>query len=308
MRAPTVAGQFYEADKEKLLEQIEGCFTSKLGPGKINAAKNSKRGTSPEKFIRAAIMPHAGYFFSGSCAAHGYKKIAESASSESNWPDVFLILGLSHSGSRSAASLDDWKTPFGIMETDKKFTKLVMEKTGISANESAHRQEHSIEVQVPFMQYICESTGQNTKITPLIISHDADVHEIGKGIAAAIKEYEQKGKKVCIIASSDFTHYGYNYGYAPFTANIKENIRKLDMAAIKQIEALNSDKFLEYIESTGATICGYMPIAALLAALQEISSASGQEAKAKVLSHYQSSDVLGEYPSNSVSYACIVFE
>lgn len=297
MREPTVAGQFYEADRERLIAQIENCFASSLGPGKIALEKKENK-FGRKRFIRAAIMPHAGYFFSGSCAAHGYKKIAESA----DWPDVFLILGLSHSGNKSAASVDDWKTPLGIAESDTSFTKLIIEKTDIKTNELVHKTEHSIEVQVPFIQYICMKTGRESKITPIIISHDADLSVVGKGIAAAVNEYSQQGRKVCIIASSDFTHYGCNYGYAPFSQDVKENITKLDDGAIKQIKAIQPEKFMEYIDETGATICGQMPIAALLYALQELG-----DVNAELLNYCQSSDILGD-ETNSVSYACIVFE
>ena len=143
VRKPIVAGTFYEAEEEALNEQIKNCFLSKFGPGRLPEIKKEKK----EKAVLGIIVPHAGYVYSGACAAYAYKEIAESAS-----PDLFVIIGLSHSGYSSCISLEDWETPLGIARNDKDFGRSLI-KTGLKQNETAHSQEHSIEVQLPFLQF-----------------------------------------------------------------------------------------------------------------------------------------------------------
>ncbi|MBW2982260.1 AmmeMemoRadiSam system protein B, partial [Candidatus Woesearchaeota archaeon] len=117
--------------------------------------------------------------------------------------------------------------------------------------------------------------------------------EIAKGL----------GRKICLICSSDFTHFGINYAYMPFSDNIKENLYKLDKKAIRFIEKLDQWLFMNYIDETGATICGKDAIATMISACKAI----GGERKVRLLNYYTSGDVVGDY-GNSVGYASIVFE
>jgi AmmeMemoRadiSam system protein B len=283
-RKPVVAGMFYESEEEALKEQIKGCFLSNFGPGKLPEGKK-------EKTILGAIAPHAGYIYSGACAAHSYKEIAESKS-----PDLFILLGLSHSGYRSCISLEDWETPLGIVKNDNDFGKALMENTGLKQNEAAHRQEHSIEVQLPFLQFINKN---DIKIVPIIASPDVPYDELAKNIAKTIK---QTNKKTCIIASSDFTHYGINYGYFPFQNKVKDNLNALDNESIENIKELKALKFLDYTEKTGATICGKYPIAVMMETCRLLGGK-----KAKLLKYYTSGDVVNDY-SSAVGYASIIVE
>ncbi len=280
-RKPVVAGMFYEAEKEALREQIRGCFLSEFGPGSLPEGNR-------EEAILGVIAPHAGYAYSGACAAYSYKEIAES-----KLPDVFIILGLSHSGGDSSISLEDWETPLGVVECDKDFGRALMKNTGLKQNEMAHAQEHSIEVQLPFLQFI---SGNNIKIMPVIASPDIPYGELAKNIVKTIKE---ENKKACIIASSDFTHYGVNYGYFPFKTGVKESLYALDKGAIEQIKSLTASDFLGYAERTGATICGKFPIAVMMGVCRLLNGK-----KAKLLKYYTSGDVVGDY-SSAVGYASL---
>jgi MEMO1 family protein len=270
MREAIVAGSFYDAKEDRLSEQIEGCFRSPLGPG---------TGTGNKGNIKGVIVPHAGYFFSGPCAAHAYQLIAGS--------DIrrFIILGVNHHGHETGVSGQDWSTPLGIAKCDKEAVEILSDD-GIKISETPHIKEHSIEVQLPFLQHI----KKDFTFAAIGIGHDADIERI----AAAVS----KIKKTIIIASSDFTHYGFNYGYMPFSSSVKENLERLDGTAIQSILSLDMDGFRRHVNRTGMTICGYLPILTLMACMRS---------KGKLLKYYTSGDVLGDF-SNSVSYACIAFE
>ena len=277
-RKPIVAGQFYDLGEEGLKEQIKGCFLSKLGPGKLpgNRAKNAV----------GAVSPHAGYQFSGPAAAHAYKEIGET-----KIPDVYVILGPSHSGYGTCISMQDWETPLGKVPIDRELGKIISKR--IPANEEAHLSEHSIEVQLPFLQFV--NNGHDFRVMPVMVSHDISYSETAEIIRESLKE---AGKKAIMIASSDFTHYGHAYGYVPFTINVKGKIKELDTGAIDAVRKMNAEKFIGYVKKKKATICGALPIAALLKAMDA--------KRAKLLKYYTSGDVTGDYDS-AVGYAAIAF-
>jgi MEMO1 family protein len=287
VRKAIVAGQFYEKDFQKLNKQIEECFDGKNGPGALPSNKRQRN-------ILGAIVPHAGYVFSGPCAAWCYKKIAEA-----KFPDLFLILGPNHSGfGASSTILDDWETPFGVVKADKSFAKKLVENSSIKENSMAHLNEHSIEVQLPFLQFASRDNLDNLRIVPLALSQDFNLNELAESIKKTINE---SGKKVCVIASSDFTHYGFAYNYIPFSDNVKENMKKLDYGAIDFIKNFDSEGFLNYVKEKEATICGASAIALLIEILKDKSK------KAELMHYYTSGDVMGDY-SNAVGYAGIVFK
>jgi len=277
-RQPAAAGRFYPGSAEELKKQIKMCFLSELGPGAIQSEKKGKN-------VYGAVCPHAGYQFSGACAAWAYKEIAES-----EIPDTYVVIGLSHEGFGSCVSLQDWKTPLGIAENDAEFGKL-LETMGIPADEYAHSAEHSIEVQIPFLQFICKKP----RIMPVIAGRDIPYWQIADSI---VKSAKKLGRKIMIIASSDFTHYGPAYGYVPFKNDVKKSMHSLDSRAIKFIEKSDAKRFIEYAEKTGATICGQMPIAALASAMAP--------RKGKLMKYYTSGDIIGDY-SNAVGYASVIF-
>jgi MEMO1 family protein len=279
IREPIVAGQFYPNKKEELILEIKQFID------KISTKDNDN------KKILGAIVPHAGYIYSGIGAAKSLSIIKDKI-------DTFIILGFSHSrygNSEVCLSKNDWKTPLGLCLNDKEFSDKLLTNNITTIDENAHNYEHSIEVQLPFLQYLFK----NFKIVPLSISGQCNFITVGKEIANLIKN---QNKRICVIASSDFTHYGPNYGFVPFTDNIKENLKNLDLGAIKFIENLNSKEFLDYIKKTSATICGKNPIALQIEIMKNLNAKKG-----KLINYYTSGDIVNDY-SNSVSYISMVFE
>lgn len=285
VRKPIVAGSFYKAGFQALEEQIKDSFLHEKGPG----ALPTKRG---EKEIKAIISPHAGYFFSGPCAAWGFKEIAES-----KMPDVYVMLGPNHTGlGKSSIILDSWETPFGMVRADHELGKALVKKSELIEDPKAHLQEHSIEVQLPFLQFVSKDFLQKLRIIPITLSEEADLNKLALDLKEVILD---TNKKVVFIVSSDFTHYGPQYHYVPFSSDIPERMYKLDQGAIKLIKEMDAEGFLDYTYKTGATICGKLGIALLLKTLGKT--------KGQLLQYYTSSDIMGDY-SNAVGYASILFE
>ncbi|MGV8171882.1 MAG: AmmeMemoRadiSam system protein B [Candidatus Woesearchaeota archaeon] len=284
-RKAVFAGKFYEYNEQALDKQISECFEDKNGPGALPLNKRS--GT-----IKAIIAPHAGYAYSGPCAAWAYKEIAET-----EFADLYIIIGPNHSGKGNAISMQGYETPFGLARVDQEFARQLLEKNEeLQIDEEVHAEEHSIEVQLPFLQFATKDKMHELKILPIILS-EIDYTKLGLDIKETILE---SGKNVIIIVSSDFTHYGHNYHYIPFSADVKKNIYALDRKSIDFIESLNADGFLGHIDETQDTICGAFPIATLLKSLKQ--------SKVELLQYYTSADLEEESAyKNSVSYAAIVF-
>jgi AmmeMemoRadiSam system protein B len=287
VREPCVAGQFYEKNAEKLEKQLLDCYTSKYGPGDLPVKRTDKK-------ITAIIAPHAGYQFSGPCAAWAYKEIAES-----KFPYAFILLGPNHFGTGSGISIEDWKTPLGVVKTDKKIAEELSEHTSLKIAEHEHAAEHSLEVQLPFLQFSNKDKIDELKIVPITIGQDIDFMKLGKELADYFKKCN---KEVVFIISSDFTHYGPGYHYLPFTTDVPSRISKLDKGAIELILKLDTNGFRDYVNKTLITICGYMPILVYLAMTSEMQ----MKITPKFLMHYTSGDILGDF-KNSVSYAAIQF-
>jgi hypothetical protein len=134
---------------------------------------------------------------------------------------------------------------------------------------------------------------------PIIVAPDMPYDELANNIVKTVKE---ENKKVCIIASTDYTHYRINYGYFPFQTKVKDNLYALDNDAIKHIKDLDAYRFLNYTEQTGATICGKFPIAVMLETCKLLGGKN-----AKLLKYYTSGDIIQDY-SSAVGYASIVVE
>jgi len=285
MRKAVVAGQFYPEDKNELKKMIDSYFS------------DLQVSSVADKPIRAGIAPHAGYAFSGKCAAYLYRVIKNQKF------DTFIILGTNHSGmgENVCFSISDFETPLGIVETDMNLTedllvqiKKLNVKSGVS--EEAHKYEHSIEVQLPFLQ----QTAKDFKIVSILLRDLSikDVESLGKAFSSIIKQQEKAGKKIFVLASSDFTHYGKGYRFLPFTTNVRENLYNLDNSAIDSILHLDVEGF--YGKSRLSTICGGNSISVCL----EI--AKNLKLSAEKLCYTSSGDVSGKW-DNVVGYASIGF-
>jgi len=178
IRFPIVAGQFYPEDPLELENEIKNSFLSPKGPGRLP----SKRGNSR---VLGVIAPHAGYMFSGPCAAWSYLAIAESQPI-----DVFIIMGPNHTGrGRTSTITDDWKTPFGIVKCDIAVARLLAANSNIEIDPTAHTNEHSIEIQLPFLQFINKHMHEDPdslRFVPVVLGHDCNIEELSLGIKKII--------------------------------------------------------------------------------------------------------------------------
>jgi len=278
VRRPCQAGAFYEGNAESLKKQIEECFLHELGPREI--PKVEKIG--PRQVI-GLLCPHAGYMFSGPVAAHAYHRLALDGK-----PDVVVILGPNHTGYGSPlAVMNDgfWRTPLGDVEVDgETANRIARESRVVDVDESAHRFEHSIEVQLPFLQYLY---GSEFKIVPIcfLMQDLSSAREVGQAAAKVLAE-----KNSVIVASSDMTHY-----------EPQESAAKKDKLALEAVENMDEAKFYSTVETRNISTCGYGPIAALITAAR-ISGAK----EAKLLCYKTSGDIIGDY-SSVVGYAAVCF-
>jgi AmmeMemoRadiSam system protein B len=274
IREPVVAGSFYEIDKEKLKKQINFCFNHKLGPKEIS-----------KKEFKVAIVPHAGYEYSGPVAAWVYAKIKESN---------YLIIGPNHTGYGATFSIMKsgmWKTPLGEVVIDENFANKLIENCKILEQDVlAHQNEHSIEVQLPFLQF----RYKNFKFVPICILNefaDNPLLEackcIGEGIAKTVKS--SKGSWI-VLASSDFSHY------LPH-----ELANEIDNYLIDSILKLDVKEFFDRINEKQASVCGFGPIAIAMTVAKELKAR-----KSELLKYATSGDVTGDF-SSVVGYASITF-
>jgi hypothetical protein len=269
---------------------IEECFSSKLGPGALPSHPSDQRKGFLAPPLKAIISPHAGYIYSGMAAAWGFLAI-----SRCTLPDVFILLGPNHNSRKSGVASDTFETPLGLVRVDQEFVKLLASKGTIGINDKIHEEEHSLEVQLPFLQFALGSRADQAKIVPILVSHDIDPAKLADSLKAVMRESR---KSATFIVSSDFTHQGPSYGYIPFRHEIKESLSKMDGGIIESIRKGDVDGFEASLRETRATVCGALPISVLLRAISF--------EKALLEQYYTSGDVVGDY-ANSVSYASIVF-
>jgi len=278
IRRPCQAGAFYEGDTESLKKQIEDCFLQKLGPRKIPKVVK----TGPRQVI-GLVCPHAGYMFSGPVAAHSYYKLGLDGK-----PDIMVIFGPNHTGYGSALAVMNegfWRTPLGDVEIDSQTAnRIVQESHIVDVDDSAHHLEHSIEVQLPFLQYLY---GSEFKLVPIcfLMQDLPSAREVGQAVAKVLAE-----KNAVVIASSDMTHY-----------ELQERAAKKDRLALEAVEAMDEAKFYSIIETQRISTCGYGPIVALIVAAKNLGAK-----EAKLLCYKTSGDVIGDY-SSVVGYAAVCF-
>ena len=228
------------------------------------------------------ISPHAGYIYSGPVAGATISRV--------RFGDTFVIMGPNHTGMGVPFSLwsgDAWETPLGTVEIDNEMrSNLLTNSRLLLADDMAHLREHSIEVQLPFLQYF----KSNVKIVPIVIGggEPADLHNIGLDIVRAIRE---TGRDTVILASSDMTHY-----------EPQASAERKDKMAIDAVLKLDADSLASRINEYNITMCGFAPALSLIAAAKELGSRSTE------LVRYQTSgDTSGDY-SSVVGYAGIIIK
>ncbi len=236
VRKPAVAGQFYPKTESSLRDKIEECFTHELGPGSIP----SNEGETRE--LKGLVCPHAGYTYSGPVAAHSYRTLVEDG-----FPESVIILGPSHQGMGAgiAVAEEEYETPLGVVDIDK---ELVNDLTDglIQADDIAHTREHSLEVQMPFLQYFSDSF----KAVPICFNKQ-DL-KTAKKVGRRLREVTAD-RDVVIIASTDFSHYV-----------LKENAEKKDKMAIEKILNNEPEGLFKTVQKEHISMCGYAPVVSMM--------------------------------------------
>lgn len=272
---------FYPRSPEKLDAMLDLYF-SRAGYKKI-----------PGKIV-GLIGPHAGFSFSGQCAANAYKQLQDPF--QTGQIERVILLGVSHRSSFHGAAVSTFdynSTPLGKIPVDTFITKKLAKEKLFKVSNNIMQQEHSIENHLPFLQKAFKK--KKFKIVPILLSYLEE--KDFKQIAAIIKKFINE--KTLVIASTDFTHYGESFGYTPFKKDIKSNLTKLDMGIIKYIVNLDFDKYFTYIRNTNISMCGFIPVGVLIEIFAD------KKHTAALMDYYKSGDMNNDY-SFSVSYASII--
>ena len=278
-RLPAQAGTFYPDTEGALRTQIQQSFLHPLGPGAIPTIP----GTRNQKLL-GLIVPHAGYRYSGPVAAHSYYHQASAGIFES-----IIILGPNHTGLGSGVSTmteGEWSTPLGDVPIDTDLAQEIVDSSHlVDVEDEAHRNEHSIEVQLPFLQFIYPRRFKFVPICMMLQDLQTSI-EVGEAIAKAAENH-----RAIVLASSDWTHY-----------EPQEQAQSKDKQAIEEALQMNEKKFQEIIEERSVSACGYGPVTAMIHAAKLRGAKSGN-----LLSYQTSGDVTGD-KSAVVGYAAASFE
>ena len=288
-RKSIVAGQFYPGQYDSCVDEINECLDARTLSEPL-----------PETIV-AGIVPHAGWTFSGSLAALVFLAIKQ----QHKKVHTFVIFGAAHGYFGQSPAVYDrgsWITPLGEVAIDEELADAVLSAGPVVSDTSAHRAEHSIEVQVPFMQYLFPGA----KILPIIVPPREQAVALGNSIGQIINKDEHK--KIVCIGSTDLTHYGPRYGFTPM--GVSED-------ALKWADSVNDKKFIDLAlkleperlladAAENCNACGAGAAAAAIAAAKQIGKTEGL-----LLVHANSNEVMlrkmGATSADSVGYAAIVF-
>jgi AmmeMemoRadiSam system protein B/AmmeMemoRadiSam system protein A len=265
---------WYEPDAEILNKQLSGFF--------------EKAEVKPLNDVVAMILPHAGYPYSGQTAVRAIKTTDKKYSR-------IVVIGPSHrtymEEMLSVPSVTHYETLLGETPLDVDFIEKLLKYPMFHSVPYAHKEEHSVQIELPLLQY----KQKDFKFVPIVAGgcSQSTINRVGSILKNLIDD------DTLVIASSDFVHYGRRFGYMPFTKNVPEKIKEVDMGAYKYIANLDSGGFVKYKQKTRATICGSVPVAILLSMLEK-------PTKASLIEYKTSGELTGNY-RHSVSYLSVVF-
>jgi AmmeMemoRadiSam system protein B len=272
IREAAVAGRFYPDNKTELKRLIEKIYRTEKSKIDLSLA---------DKTIFGAVVPHAGYMFSAYQAVHFFDILRK----QSTKFDTFVIVNPNHTGYGKAIALEShqyWQTPFGKIETDREFIAYL----SFPISDIAHKNEHSGEVMLPLLQHFLN---YDFKIVPITLSEQNN--ENAKLIATKIHEVSQaQNKKVCMIASSDFSHFLH-----------PEKGKELDQMILDKIEQKNPLGLQQTVRKNKISVCGFGPIMCLM----EYSKLKNEQYRSKILARGHSGQIV---PSDEVvDYISILF-
>lgn len=264
IRRPAVAGQFYPGDPEKLRAFLE---------------ESVRPGPEPAAAV-GVVSPHAGYVYSGRVAGAVFGRVRV--------PDAVILLGPNHTGLGTEASIVShgaWATPLGPVSIHGELAEALRAESALFEEDAlAHAHEHSLEVQVPFLQY----RNPGVRIVPIafMLRDLAAVEEAGEAVASVVARWRDP---VLLVASSDMTHY-----------EPQDRAREKDARAIERVLALDPEGLLDTTKRFGITMCGVIPTAVLLVAARRLGATGGE-----LVTYATSGEVSGDLRS-VVGYAGMV--
>jgi AmmeMemoRadiSam system protein B len=266
VRNPSVAGYFYPGTAAELKTALAKYVDKK----------------APKTDCVGLLAPHAGYVYSGATAGAAVSRVV--------MKDTVIIMGPTHSGLGAPFSVwpeGSWWTPLGGVDVDAELAeKIIGFSQYAEADYLAHGEEHAVEVQIPFLQYL----KPDVRIVPMILAGAslAVYREIGHAIAQAIKETK---RQVLIMASGDMTHY-----------EPAERARAQDMKAIESMLKLDDAELTRRYNNLHITMCAHGPVTTLIAAAKELGATAGE-----LIDYRNSGDGTGDYES-VVAYAGVIFK
>jgi hypothetical protein len=280
VRPPAVAGAFYPSDPVELRSAVEASL------------KAAVPAAPPAGRVIAIVAPHAGYVYSGAVAGKAFAALPASSVKR------VVVIGVAHYGAPAPVWVDDvaaYRTPLGDVPCDRE-AMARLATAGLPRRSNAASREHSIEVELPFLQ---SRLGKDWTLVP-ILAGGADIEDCAKAAAALRTILDDE---TLVVVSSDFTHYGRAYDYVPFEGDaqtVRARMEGLDGGALKAIVHKDAAAFDAYVRKTGATICGRSGIMVLLQALPA-------RAVGRRIAYATSADVAGG-SEMSVAYAALAFE
>jgi AmmeMemoRadiSam system protein B len=287
LRAAAFSGKSYEADGQKLTTQLDGFFSSEEGPG----FKSSTHAGQP---IRALVAPHYDLRQGGPIYAWAYKELQEAVV-----PDLFVIVGTCHAGLKNlfAVTEKDFETPLGVVPVDRELVARFRQKAGnlFFEEELAHRTEHSIEFQLPFLQFTTQRRPADAgavrpvTILPILcafpVAGVTDPHlqpmraQIEAFLGMLHDTLAETGRQACFVASADLAHIGLRYGDpSPPSDFAFHKCMQTDLAMLKHVEDLNPEALAAFIrqEDDRRRICGFSPLYSVLKLLKDDAPCTGE--------------------------------
>jgi AmmeMemoRadiSam system protein B len=267
-----LAGRWYPADREALRREL--------------AALAPQPAPAPIPGVRAVIVPHAGYTYSGKVAMAAYARI------DPGRYDRVVVMGPSHSVAlRDCVSVLDVahiRTPLGDCPADPDFARRLLATPFAVVEPRAHAREHSDQIQIPLLQTVF--AGRPLRVVSLVCGRfsDAAAHAFGQTLRGMLDS------RTLFVVSTDFTHYGPSFDYVPFTENVPGRLRELDHRVFERVAAGDASGFRQVLQETGATVCGEHPLAFSIAV-------AGPQATVGEIAYDQSGRMTGDW-ENSVSY------
>jgi len=283
MRKSKLSGIYFHAAPTLIDQQLNEAYLHEKGPGALPVKPGKEN-------VKGIIVPQHKYDLAGPCMAWAYKALAES-----HIPDIIIIIGQSTT-SEAGVTTEPYETPYGILRVDQKFAQDLVKRGNIKENNSLFDDDEEIESQLPFLQFSLKSNIEKIKILPILITPETKMKELAVDIKEILMDSK---KKAAIIVPSNFTSYGRNYGYVPFSEDELNKVAELDKGAIELIQNNKPTDFLGYVEQHGMNMKNYLGI--VMAMLITKSH------KVLLEQYYTTADLNGDH-KNFTSFAALVIK